>query len=308
MINTAQTIFPMSVRVVILTLFGWLVSIAFSTIEESRPQAAITKNATLRRIITLSPATTEMVFALGLGERIVAVSNFCNYPPEVTTKERVGGYFNPNLEKILAMRADCVIAQDSHPKLVNFCEQHKIRLTQITLDTIDSVYQSLRVLGWALGCSEQAEKLRSSIKSQIEGITKKFEHQTRTKIFFCFNRRPGEIQNLYTINGQGFLGELLDRVGGENIYSSLSSRYQKISRESLIKGKPDVIIEVQNDKTLSEDQRQRLKNDWRSLVVLPAVKNNRIYILTDDYLLLPGPRIPHIAERLAGVIHGGFDQ
>ena len=306
--RTTRSVIPTILRVLILGLLGGLISIIFQYIEKSKPSTAEILNVAPRRIITLSPAVTEIVFALGLGEYVVAASDFANYPPEVNTKERVGGYFNPNLEKILALRTDCVITQGSHPKLVNFCNQYDIKLTQVALDGIDSLYQTLTLLGRILDCRKQAVQLKYSIENKLNAIKEKVGERDRIKTFFCFNRRQGELHSLYTISSEGFLGELLDSVGGENIYTNLTSMYQKISRESLIRAAPEVIIEVQNNRAMSIDQRQKLINDWQQLSIIPAVKNDRIYILTDDYILLPGPRIPRIAARLAEVIHRDFDE
>jgi len=257
------------------------------------------------RIICMAPNVTECVFALGCGERVVGVTDFCSYPPEARTKARVGGLVNPNLERIVALGPDLVIVQGRHEKVAEFCRQRQTPLFRVEMNDLASIYSGLMALGARLGCRSRAERLCAEIRQTLESIDGHVAGKPRPRVFLCLGRRPGSLTGLYTTGAKGFLSEILDLAGRENIFADAVTGYPQVSKEALLKRAPDVIIETYPGQELSDAGRRRLMADWQSMPTLPAVRNGRVYLLTEDYLLVPGPRVVLCARRLAGVLHPG---
>ena len=125
----------------------------------------------------------------------------------------------------------------------------------------------------------------------------------RPRVFFSVYRTGGSLAGLCTINEQSFISELIHIAGGQNIFADLDQPYPRISKESLLKRRPDVIIEIRPDQTLSDTARRQLRDDWQRLPELPAVGHGRLHFTRDSALLIPGPRLGHAARLLAQFIH-----
>ena len=171
------------------------------------------------------------------------------------------------------------------------------------MDDLPSVYAGIRTLGSRLAAGEEAEALCDQMGWGLEAIRRRVAGLARPKVLLCLGRMPDSLSGLTSSSGQGFLGELLDIAGGENIFADSPLRYPQVSLESLARRAPEVIIEMRGGERLSEQRRRELVQDWQDLPLVPAVRSGRVHILTDDYLLVPGPRMHLIARRLAMVLH-----
>ena len=255
------------------------------------------------RIICASPAVAEIVFALGCGDRVVAVSDFCNYPAEAKKKMRIGGFINPNYERIIAVNPDVIIYQGRHEKIASFCSQYNIATIALQVSNVETIFNDIKLLGDRLGRLEKANQLCSDIKKTLGKIKTTVVDADRPTVFLSLGRAAGSTDSLSTAGANTFLSELIEIAGGRNIFSDVTLAYPKISKESLIKRQPEIIIEPRFTNDLTEQFRDRLLADWQQLSLLPAVKNRRIYFPTDNALLIPGPRMAHAAELLAKLIH-----
>lgn len=256
-----------------------------------------------QRIICASPAVTELVFALGCGARVVAVSDFCNYPPEAKQKPRIGGFINPNYEQIIAVKPDVIIYQGRHEKIRTFCSQYNIATIGLEVSDIETIFNDIKLLGDKLGSPEKANALCIDIQKSLEQIKTTVAGTHRPKVFLSLGRVAGSTDSLSTAGASTFLSELIEIAGGRNIFGDITLSYPKISKESLIKRQPEIIIEPRFNDKLTEQFRSRLLADWLELSLLPAVKNSRVYFPTDDSLLIPGPRVAQAAQLLAELIH-----
>ncbi len=256
-----------------------------------------------RRIVCMTPSVTESVFALGGGERVVGVTDFCDYPPQAAQKEKLGGFFNPNFERLLSIKPDLIISQGKSEKITRFCQKENIPLLYVQMSDIDVIFNDLTLLGQILGCPEQAQKLCDDIRQTFNQIKTALADQPRPRVFLSLYRSTGFLNGLTTAGGQTFLSELISCAGAENIFDDLARSYPQISYESLLKRQPQIIIETFPGLELSDDRKRQMLQDWQTLGALPAVKNDRIYFVPESTLLKPGPRIGQAAAYLAQLIH-----
>ena len=256
-----------------------------------------------RRIVSMAPSITEIIFALEKEDSLVGVTDFCSYPPETRSLPKVGGYLNPNLEKLVTLKPDLVIIQGNHEKLEKFCKKRGISILYVNMDSISTIYQGIETLGRALHCRERARTLRTQISYGLESLQRDVNRATRQKVFICLSRSPGSLANLYTVGGSSFISEILKLAGGVNIFDDVMQPYPEASKESLIKRAPEIIIEMRPGEKISANRRKQIISDWDSFQGVPAIKNKRIHILTEDFILIPGPRVAVAARLIAETLH-----
>jgi len=255
-----------------------------------------------RRIVCAAPSITEIVFALGLGDRVVGVSAFSTHPPEALMLPKIGGLIDPNKEKITSLRPDLLIIQGQNESLAKFSEEHRIRLLAIKIDNMEDIWTAIRTIGRALEAEEEARALIQSVKNDLQGIKNTITGRPPIKVFLTLGHTPGDLTGLMTTGPGTFLHELVSVAGGENIFADASGLYPQISKESLIKRQPHIIIEAIPG-GIPEEKLRLLKKDWSQLPMLPAVKSGNVHYLTEDFLLIPGVRIALTVRRFAEIIH-----
>lgn len=260
------------------------------------------KSPKYERIISAAPSVTEIIFSLGLGDRVVGVSHFTVYPEAAQKKQSIGGLINPNKERITALKPDLVITQGEHESLAELCQNQDIKFISLKIEKIKDIYKAIDELGCILDAEKEAQILSQKIETELLALKSKAESLPKKKVFLCLSHTPGDLTGLMTTGKETFLNEIIEMAGGINIFSDLKKRYPRISKESLIMRQPDIIIEIYA-KGLNLNQQQLLRKDWDRLSVLPAVKNSRICFLTDDYLLIPGVRVSMIVKKFIRTIH-----
>jgi iron complex transport system substrate-binding protein len=269
------------------------------------PKEAAQPNGTAKaeRIITLAPNVTEAVFALGGGSRVVGVSDFCDFPPEAANRVRVGGHLDPDFEKITMLAPDLLILQGKHQEVADFARMSGIPAVHVNMDSLESIYAGVRTIGAALGLEKQAEALCTDIQEQIEAVKQAVAALPRSKVLVITARVDHNLDNLYTVGGGSFVSELVEIAGGDNIYNEASQPYIEASKETIVVEAPDVIIEFHCGEELAPEDRAAYISDWDALRSVPAVRDGRIYLVTDIKALRPGPRIGETAKMLANLLH-----
>ena len=255
------------------------------------------------RVVSLAPHITEVVFALGQGARVVGVTSYCNYPPEARQCARCGGAMNTDLERILSLRPDLILVHGEHPTAVRFCQAHKIRMIRTDANDLAGLYDLIRKAAEALGCPDRGEALIAKMQADIDRTRAAVAGRPPVKTFLSMSRPIDRIKSLYTTNGSGFVSEMLRVAGGQNVFASTAVRYPKIEPAELLRRKPDAIIELQPGKTLTDEQRRQMTAQWSELGTIPATAGGRILFITADYAMIPGPRMPLLARRLAELLH-----
>lgn len=293
---------------VLLLAAGLLLSAVFSRMtlpgaNRSAGQNLSGQVAIPQRIVCMSPSITEIVFALGGEDRVVGVSNFCLYPPAAKKKPRLGGFLNPNFEQLIALEPDLVIVQGVSEKITQFCQQENIELLKVQVDSVENICNDIEVLGRKLGCPERGKQLSFEISGALNDIKTRLAQRESRKVFFSLYRTTGSMSGLTTIGADTFVSELIGICGGENIFNDVAIRYPQISKESLLKRAPQIIIEPISTENLSPQYREQVIGDWRDFFTGVSVENQRIYLPRSEVLLIPGPRIVQAAAMLAKMIH-----
>lgn len=256
------------------------------------------------RIVCAAPSVTEVVFALGRGNRVIAVSEFTAYPPEALNREKIGGLVNVNYERITALRPDVVITQGKSQKLETFCRRKSIAYLTTSFRDLTTIYKDIRHIGAILHCEDEAARLNRQIKSKLGEVRRQAAEFAPLKVFLCLSRQKDSLRNVMTAGQGTFLNELLNIAGGDNVFGELTAEYPQVSMESLVARKPQVILEMRPFLQPTRSSQQILE-DWNQLDVLPAVANERVHLVTADFMLIPGPRIPNTAALLFHTIHQG---
>jgi iron complex transport system substrate-binding protein len=254
-----------------------------------------------RRVVSLAPSLTEMVYALGAGGAMVGDTRFCDYPPAAARLPKIGGMEDGSVdyEKVLGLRPDLVIAIDEGQETsIAALRRLGLRVEVIPSQTFDDVFTSAVRLGGLLGRQEAARELTAALRSRVERVRRTvaaLPKERRPRVFYQVWDRP-----LMTASRATLIGRLIELAGGVNIFSDLSGRFVQISPEAVLQRNPQVI--------LAPDHHVG-QVDPKSLTRLPgfarleAVKNGRVVVLSGDIVSRAGPRIADALELLAHAIH-----
>ncbi|ULL14182.1 ABC transporter substrate-binding protein [Paenibacillus sp. H1-7] len=240
------------------------------------------------RIVSVSPSETETLFALGLGDKVVGVSDFCDYPAEAKSKPKMGSIVKPNEEALIGANADVVLTGVSMKvPVVEQLRGLKVNMFKVEPKTIDDVMNNIIMFGQIFDKQEQAEKLVASMKADRQKVTdavKDLKPEQKKKVFIEFS--PG-----WTVGKGEFMDELITLSGGINVSSDVTG-YAKLNEEKVIADNPQVILYPKNlideQSKKSMDQIIKERSSWASI---DAVKNNKLSGVDKDTISRPGPRI-----------------
>lgn len=248
-----------------------------------------------KRIISLAPSHTEILFAIGLDDEIVGVTNYCNYPEAANTKEKVGDAFNINVERILELNPDLVIQygpgnDDVNKQLSN----SGIPVLSYEPESIDEIIDLIEIVGEITNKREEAKNVTTEMRNKKNSIVETVSQvENKAKVFFEIWDEP-----LQTAGPGSFVDELISLSGGENIASDAEGAYVEYDLEQLIERNPDVYL---TSKDMETKTIESIKNR-PGFSDIAAIKNNRVY-LVDPLITIPGPRIVDGLEIIAKCIY-----
>ena len=254
-----------------------------------------------RRIVSLAPSLTETVFALGFGDRLVGVTNHCDYPAEAKNLPKVGDFMSPSLEVIAAKRPDLVIGVvgATDPAKAREMERLGLNVALLSLSTVSEILSSFKRIAALLGDAEAGERLVRKLTLQFDKVTNRVAHTARRSTLMVVGLRP-----LVAVGGKNFLDELITLAGGANIARNAPQPWLNLPDEYVVAKAPQIIIEAGMGSDTAAPARH-----WSDLKSIPAVKERRVYTYNSDKILRPGPRIGDGLEELARLIHPEcFDQ
>ncbi|GMV99379.1 MAG: hypothetical protein AMXMBFR84_05180 [Candidatus Hydrogenedentota bacterium] len=243
------------------------------------------------------------MFALGAGHRIVAVTDFCDYPAEVSTLPKVGGYINPALETMTMLQPELILLPGQHPRVAEYAREAKISVLNVHMDSLETIEAGIRTIGARLDCRDEAASLWEQISTELKAVRESVSGRPRPKVLVINTRSSHDLNSLFTVGALSFLSELTDIAGGDNLFRDDKTDYFEASKESVVLREPDVIIEFHAGENLSAEESSRFIADWSVLTTVPAVRHGRIYLFHESYGLRPGPRIGQTARDLAGMLH-----
>jgi ABC-type Fe3+-hydroxamate transport system substrate-binding protein len=256
------------------------------------------------RIVSLIPAATEMLFSMGAGDRVVAVSTYDHFPAAVERLPRVGALLDPNVERILSMKPDLVILYGTQTELKTQLDRARVPYYSYTHKGLPDISETIRLLGARVGAAAGANALAASIDRQLGDIRAKTSTLAHPRTLLVFGREPGSLRNIDASGGDGFLHDMLETAGGVDVLADMHRQSVEMSSEMVLARAPDVIIEVH---AASEPAGTASDiSPWSSLASVPAVRNHRVVSLVGDEFVIPGPRVVAATERLARTLHPGM--
>ena len=295
----------LSICVVLLSVLVACVSpaeeVASSPIEITDQLGRVVRFSSIpQRVVSLAPSNTEILFALGLADKVVAVTDYCNYPPEAKEKPSIGGYSTTNIEEILALSPDLILATSIHEKrVIPQLEERGLAVFAVNSRTLDEILAAITLVGEVTGKKSEASTLVVEMQNKIKAVTDKTGSLTpaqRPRVFFVTWHDPLKTPGTGTRHD-----ELIQKAGGTNIARDLTD-YAGISLEAVIEANPEVIIAGVGMGSGKDLTLQFARNESR-LRNTAARINNRVYAIDVDLAGRPGPRIVDALERFAEFIH-----
>ncbi len=276
-------------------VFACVLVLAIAHIAAAAQAAPVPK-----RIISIVPAATEMLFAIGAGPRVVGVSSFDGFPPDVKRLPKVGALLDPDLERILTLEPDLVVVYASQVDLIAQLRHAGIGAFQYRHGTLADVMTIIRELGARTGVAANAAALVARIERRLDAVRDRVRGRPRPRTLIVFGREPLTLRNLSVNGGIGYMHDLVGIAGGEDAFADVRRESVQASTEAVLARAPDVIIELRAKAPRDLDRERRA---WSILPSVPAVRNRRVAFLVGDEMVVPGPRIAEAAERLAAALH-----
>ena len=257
------------------------------------------------RIISLAPNITETLFTLGLGERIVGVTRFCKYPAEALKKEKVGGFFDPNYEAIAALKPDLVILLPEHKNIQTYLKELRLQSLVVNNRLINEILDTITTIGKVCAVENSANTLVSEISTRMNIIKQRTREVKCPRVMISIGRTfgSGSIKEVSISGKNTFYDELITYAGGVNVYNRHDIAFPVLSKEGILHLNPEFIIEMVPDISEKGLEKEMIIKEWESFSDVDAVKNNRIYVLKQDYAVIPGPRFILLLEDLARILH-----
>jgi iron complex transport system substrate-binding protein len=256
-----------------------------------------------KRIISLVPNVTEILFAIGAGPQVVAVSTYDVEPPEVRSLPTVGALVDPDTERIIALRPDLVITYGSQAELQTQLKTASIPFFDYRHGGLDHIMVTMRTLGERTGHVEQADKVARALQAGIDAVKSRVAGKPRPRALLVFGREPGSLRNIYASGGRGFLHDMLVAAGGEDVLSDINRESAQVSTEMILARRPEVILELNAANRLNDADLKAVLDPWMTLTSVPAVRNKRVIVLNGPGLTVPGPRVVDGIEKMAKALH-----
>lgn len=278
----------------------WLVVtfFLFTTVLPLNAQAGVSK-----RIVSIVPAVTEMLFAIGAGDQVVGVSSFAEYPNEVNSRPRVGALVDPNIERILSLRPDLVVMHESQTDAIKQMRRGGIEVFLYRHGSIADIIDMLRQLGRRTGQTPKAMAVAKQIETTLQSIRTRVSNYRKPRVLLVLGREPNTIRNVYASGGIGFLNEMIIAAGGVNVFAHIQSEAVRPNAEGILAASPDVIIEIRAEGLFPNKKMPGDPSVWDTLPAIPAVQKDRVYFLAGSDLIVPGPRVAKATERFAKTLH-----
>lgn len=284
-----------------------VLTVALALILLVAPIAARNPFPVPSRIISLVPAATEMLFAVGAGPRVIGVSSYDAYPAETAALPKLGALLDPDVERILALKPDLVVIYATQTDLERQLQRAGIATFDYRHAGLADVTRTLREIGARTGHTEAAERVASGIEGQLEAVRRAVVNLPRPRTLLVFGRERLALRGIYASGGIGFLHDMLTAAGGDNVFADVKQQSVQASTETIIARRPDAIVEIHSSDTpMAHGAIQDEIETWSILASVPAVRSRRVSYLIDDRLVIPGPRVAEGTRILAEALHPGL--
>lgn len=267
--------------------------------DEPRPRAASGKPT----VVSLVPAVTEMLFAIGAGPQVVGVGSFDSWPPEVKALPRLGALLDPDVERILRLRPDVAVLHVSQQDLRAQLERVGIRTFAHATGGLDDVTKAMRAIGGMVGREAEAEAAAAGFEARLAEIRAHASGLPRPRTLIVFGHEPGALRAVDASGGIGFLHDVVTLAGGDNVFASVRREAVRVTTETILAAAPEVILDLRyGQETLALDERERDLAAWNALPSVPAVRSGQVRVLVGDRFVIPGPRLVDAARDIAAAL------
>lgn len=255
-------------------------------------------------LITLAPNCTDTALALGLGEQIIATDSYSHLPSCYTHFTKLNTQGGLNYEQLQALHPKLVVLPASNLEQAKKLAELKIPYLLLPHLELEDVFRSITLLSESTGQQEKAKKVIKSLRQELTELSSSVT-ENRPKILFCISRDYDSLlpKQVFIVGKDAYFTPLIQAAGGENCAQDNPLAYPQVNCEQLMTLQPDIIVELCIG--FSEEQLPKLRKAWEQLPSLPAVKKQRIYLLTDPAYAIPGPRFPLLLRRLKNIVVGG---
>ena len=260
--------------------------------------AAAVVHGQARRVISIIPATTEMLFAIGAGDRVVAIGSYDRFPPAVNGLPRVGALLDPDVERIISLRPDLVVLYATQQDLRLQLDRAKIPYFPYVHKGLPDIAETIRALGARVGVSDRAAALAAKLEQQIADVRARVASRPKVRTLLVFGRERGTLRGIDASGGYGFLHDMLEAAGGVNVMADVKTQAVQVSIEMVLGRAPDVIIELHYGRDDAADD----LTAWNALGAVPAVRSKRVFAMHGEEFVVPGPRVGDATERLSRMI------
>lgn len=246
------------------------------------------------RIVSIAPSNTELLFALGLDERIVGVDSYSTYPAEAAQKPQVGSYLGPDLERVVAAEPDLILATEAHVGTV-LPELDALGLPTVVIEPtdLDQVFSSMLLVGTVTDVSTRAQQVVCELQARVDAVTDAVTGAPRPRVFFELS------PDLYTAGPGSYVDDLISRAGGDNVAAGAAEPWPQLSAEAVVSADPEVILLADHEAGVTAEQ-VAARPGWQQV---SAVQQGRIVSLNADLVARPGPRVVDALEAIAAALH-----
>jgi iron complex transport system substrate-binding protein len=262
---------------------------------------ALIAQAPATRIVSLVPALTDMLVAIGARPQLVAVSSYDD-DPAVKGLPKVGALLDPDVERIISLRPDLALVYGSQQDLITQLGRASIPIFDYRHGGLTHVTTVLRDLGARSGRAAQAETLAREIEQRIAAVRNRTAAAPKPRTLLVFGRERGTLRGIYVSGGRGFLHDMLEAAGGVNLYAEIQQESVQASSEMILTRAPDVILEIRSTENPGDGGAREMRA-WEALASVPAVRNKRVFVLAGKSMNVPGPLVADGIERMAKVLH-----
>jgi len=288
-------------RVASLLLEVWACYVGLLGTDETQTFESTVRSPS--RIIAIAPNAAEIVCALQACDRIVGVDRFSLFPPELSTRARVGGLFDPDLEKMIALRPDLVILRGRSEAVQSFCRKWNIALYQDPTERLADIRTCITDLAVRLDRRAEGERLIAHFDQRLADVRRRSRGRERPRVFVAVSRATDQIANVLTTGKGTFLDEMVEIAGGINVFGHLDMSWPQVSPEGILAAKPEVILELAPELELTDEIRKRMIDQWSAIGPMPATTAGRVCFLVQENALRPSPRFVEIIEKVSMLLH-----
>ena len=263
--------------------------------------AAAATAAPPQRIIAASPAVSDILYGIGVFDRVVAVTEYCDYPPEAKRLPKVGGWSTPSIERIASFRPDLVVFSDAQaPFLKSPLDQLGIGTAIAPSGTIEDAFTAISELGKATGHESQAAELAARTRASLDVVRQRAAALPHPRVLVVVDRTPGTLREMYAARDGSFLAELVEIAGGRLVAAPAGPGYGKISAETVLTDNPDIILDLMTSNGNSGPDPAAA---WRELPELKAVRGGNVHVVRDEFVPHDSQMIAQTAALFARLLH-----